>query len=94
MKFQGLDLVCQYFLDFDHKGNGVYYYILGVFKDGEFKDFYYSSGIDYETYQKAIPTGFVEIMESVYESKKSLAESLEILRNAGYTCHKSYSPFE
>jgi hypothetical protein len=58
-------------------------YILGIIKKGEFKDFYYNSGL--KNFGRFIPNGFHESMESTYEYTADLNEGLEKLKKAGYT---------
>lgn len=61
-------------------------------KKGEFKDFYYDSGLEYEEFQQYIPERFCEVMESSYEyhsGKKQtreqyIKEVFEILSKCGY----------
>lgn len=69
------------------------YIQLGILKRGKFKDFYYGSGLEYNEFQKFIPEGFSEAMESTYEyhpgrslsEEKYIKESFDILSQCGYT---------
>jgi hypothetical protein len=58
-------------------------YILGILKNKEFRDFYYSAEI--EDFQRFIPDGFHECMESTYKYTNDLQEGLDVLKKVGYT---------
>lgn len=69
------------------------YIMLGILEKGEFKDFYYNSGLEYGKFQRYIPEKFGEVCESTYEyhSEKNLTreeyikEAFYILGKCGYT---------
>ena len=75
-------------------------FMLGIVNSGKFFDFYYSSAMPYEEFQKLIPDNFAEVCESCYEyhsptakrdkrglriPDKSPAKAISILKKAGYT---------
>lgn len=63
------------------------YFTLGIIKNGKFCDFYYNSDLEYEEFQKLIPSCFIEVQESTYElhAPESLNTGLDILKKAGYS---------
>ena len=57
-------------------------------ENGEFQDFYYSSGIEYEDFQQWIPDEFSEAAESCYEfshRRHPDKNAKDILKAAGKT---------
>src|SRR4051812_16332381 len=65
IKAKKLICACEYYQesypDFE-EGNRVekkvWNYVLGIIKDGDFKDYYYNSDMEYEEFQKLIPSCF------------------------------------
>ena len=73
---------------------GMPYIMLGILdKKGKFKDFYYSSGLNYEQVSEYLPESFGEACESTYEyhpkrklsRKKYVEEAFDILEKCGYS---------
>ena len=77
-----------YMVDTDTKYDGCEFFILGILdENGEFQDFYYSSGIEYEHFQQWIPDEFSEAAESCYEfshRRHPSKNAKDILKAAGY----------
>lgn len=68
--------------------DGCEYYTLGILdENGEFQDFYYDSGMEFDEFRDLIPKGFGEAMESCYQFKQRSNKgktAKEVLENHGY----------
>lgn len=77
-----------YIVDTEFAYKDCEYFMLGILdENGEFQDFYYGSGINYDTFRQWIPNEFSEADESCYEfspSRHPGKSAKDILAKAGY----------
>jgi len=60
-------------------------YSFGAMVDGDFIEFYYQSGLEFEDWSSCIPDDFSQLCENCYEYDGTMEETIDTLKKCGYT---------